>query len=90
MTISNKLLDELLSGVDRPEELLGDALRCPGGIMAGPDAGTQAKDAGGNHAGQQNGPGDLGHAEQRRGLPAAGGDGVSADRATLRPGVRDV
>ncbi len=24
MTISKKLLDELLSGVDRPEDLLGD------------------------------------------------------------------
>ena len=24
MTISNKILDELLSGVDRPDDLLGD------------------------------------------------------------------
>ena len=24
MTISNEILDELLSGVDRPEDLLGD------------------------------------------------------------------
>ena len=25
MTISNKILDELLSGVDRPDDLLGDS-----------------------------------------------------------------
>ena len=48
MTISKELLDELLSGVERPEDLLGDKglmkelkVRCQSQSKKGPDRGVK-------------------------------------------------
>ncbi len=47
----------------------------PRGQLAWPDAGAQAKNAGRDRAGQQDGPATLGDADEERGLPRSGAGG---------------
>ena len=54
---------------------LGLAERLPGGKLATAHASAQAKDAGGDCAGQQDGPVNLGHAGEGRGLSGSYGCG---------------
>jgi transposase len=56
----------------------GAASRCAGGLLAGPDARSQAAHAGRRRLGQQDRPDRLGAAGERRGLPSSGAGGLTA------------